>query len=78
MYSAADMGQMSVGRLVGPGELVKYHASREQQVKVFIYQYDLRSNTYQVVKVTPSFSDECVLEQPGGLREFEKDALRCL
>jgi len=75
MYSAEDVGEMSVGRLVGPGEIVKYHSNRKQKLKDLIFQYDL-SHTYQVDEPTPKFLEKIPL--PDMLRIFEKDTLRRL
>ena len=67
---------MSVGRLVGPGKIIKLHSNREEKLKNLILRYDL-SHTSQVDESTPAFLEKNVL-LPDTLRGFEKDALRRL
>ncbi|KAL7524370.1 hypothetical protein ACHAXR_000548, partial [Thalassiosira sp. AJA248-18] len=73
MYSAGDIGELSTGKYMGPSEIIKYHAGREQQMMDQIKKYD--SDKTHNVGITPAFSQEGRSFLPITLQDFEKDVL---
>ena len=74
MYSADDVGEMSVDRNIGPSQFIKYHSKREGMMAEMINQYR-RSSTHTVDQEVPVFSFDVKTMIPSMLDEYEKAPL---
>ncbi len=77
MYSADEVGEMSVGNKVGPSELVAYHKKREERATGMMQKYRYNQSLEEVTPQS-AYSPEVKAIIPSASEDFEKMPLEKL
>ena len=72
MYEAGDIGEVRMGKNVGPNELIKFYSEREQKMNEMIESYVTSQTQGRITHNGPvsAFIVDCCVSIIEGLNEF--------